>query len=80
MKTLTVNLPSIVGSGEKQLLLMRSPELHEKDKLPLGQATELSACSKRAFIKVLENYGVSVLNYTGDDLEGDVENVKTLHI
>lgn len=76
MKTLTVNLPSTVEVDEKELLLMLASKLYEKGKLSLGQAAELAGYSKRAFIEVLGNYGVSVFNYSADDLERDVENAK----
>jgi predicted HTH domain antitoxin len=76
MKTLTVNLPSTVETDEKELLLMLASKLYEKGKLSLGQAAELAGYSKRAFIEVLGNYGVSVFNYPADDLERDAENAK----
>jgi len=76
MRTLTVNLPSTVELDEKELLLMLASKLYEKGKLSLGQAAELAGYSKRAFIEVLGNYGVSVFNYPADDLERDVENAK----
>lgn len=76
MKTFTVNLPSTVETDEKELLLMLASKLYEKGKLSLGQAAELAGYSKRAFVEVLGNYGVSVFNYSTDDLERDVENAK----
>ena len=76
MRTLTVNLPSTVETDEKELLLMLASKLYEKGKLSLGQAAELAGYSKRAFVEVLGNYGVSVFNYPADDLERDVENAK----
>lgn len=76
MRTLTVNLPSTVELDEKELLLMLASKLYEKGKLSLGRAAELAGYSKRAFIEVLGNYGVSVFNYSADDLERDAENAK----
>ncbi|MGI9036198.1 MAG: UPF0175 family protein [Pyrinomonadaceae bacterium] len=76
MKTLTVNLPSTVELDEKELLLMLASKLYEKGKLSLGQAAELAGFSKRAFVEVLGNYGVSIFNYSADDLERDLENAK----
>ena len=76
MRTLTVNLPSTVELDEKELLLMLASKLYEKGKLSLGQAAELAGFSKRAFVEVLGNYGVSVFNYSANDLERDLENAK----
>ncbi len=54
--------------------------LYEKGKLSLGQAAELVGLSKKTFLEVLGSYGVSVFNYSPDNLDGDVENAKNYHI
>ena len=76
MKTLTVKLPSTVELDERELLIMLASKLYEKGKLSLGQAAELAGFSKRAFVEILGSYGVSVFNYSADDLERDAENAK----
>lgn len=76
MKTLTVKIPSTVELDERELLLMLASKLYERGKLSLGQAAELAGYSKRAFTEILGSYGVSVFNYSADDLERDVENAK----
>ena len=50
--------------------------LHEKGKLTLGQAAELVGLSKASFMDALAAYGVSIFNYSPDDLDRDVENAK----
>jgi len=76
MKTLTVKLPSTVELDERELLIMLASKLYEKGKLSLGQAAELAGFSKRAFAEILGSYGVSIFNYSEDDLERDAENAK----
>lgn len=80
MKTLTINLPSTVETDEKELLILLATKLFERGKLSLGQAAKLAGFSKRAFTEILGSYGVSVFNYSADDLDRDLENAKNYHI
>lgn len=47
---------------------------YPKSKLSLGQAAELAGVSKRTFIEIVGSYGVSVLNYSPEELERDFVN------
>ena len=80
MKTLTVKIPSTVELDESELLLIIASKLYEKGKLSLGQAAELAGFSKRAFAEILGRYGVSVFNYSADDLDRDLENAKNYSV
>lgn len=80
MTTLTLNLPKTVNFDERELVLILATKLYEKGKLSLGQAAELAGLSKRAFMEILGDYGVSVFNYPAEDLEADLENAKNYHI
>ncbi|MBA3694040.1 MAG: UPF0175 family protein [Acidobacteria bacterium] len=80
MKTLTVKIPSTVELDESELLLILASKLYEKGKLSLGQAAELAGFSKRAFAEILGRYGVSVFNYSADDLDRDLENAKNYSV
>ncbi len=46
----------------------------------LGQAAELAGLSKSAFMEALSNFGVSVFDYSSEDLDRDVENAKNRNI
>ena len=80
MTTLTLNLPKTVHFEERELLLILATKLYEQGKLSLGQAAELAGFSKRAFMEILGDYGVSIFNYSADDLDRDLENAKNYHI
>ena len=80
MTTLTLNLPKTVKLEERELLMILASKLYEQGKLSLGQAAELAGLSKRAFMEILGDYGVSIFNYPADDLEKDLENAKNYHI
>lgn len=80
MTTLTLNLPETVKFEERELVMILATKLYEQGKLSLGQAAELAGLSKRAFMEVLGDYGVSVFNYSADSLESDLENAKNYRI
>lgn len=80
MTTLTLNLPKTVQFEERELVLILATKLYEQGKLSLGQAADLAGLSKRAFMEILGDYGVSIFNYPADDLDSDLENAKDYHI
>ena len=80
MTTLTLNLPKTVKFEERELVLILATKLYERGSLSLGQAAELAGLSKRAFMEILGDYGVSIFNYSADDLASDLENAKNYHI
>ena len=80
MTTLTLNLPKTIEIEERELVMILATKLYEQGKLSLGQAAELVGLSKRAFMEILGDYGVSIFNYPADDLQSDLENAKDYHI
>jgi predicted HTH domain antitoxin len=80
MTTLTLNLPKTVKLEERELVMILATKLYEQGKLSLGQAAELAGLSKRAFMEILGDYGVSVFNYPADDLDSDLANAKNYRI
>lgn len=80
MKTLHLNLPETVDFDDREALMAIASRLYEKGKLSLGQAATLVGLSKTVFMETLGNYGVSVFNYSPDDLDRDVENAKNYNI
>jgi len=50
------------------------PKLYEKGSLTLGQGAELAGYSKRTFMELLANYGVSLMNYPETELENEILN------
>lgn len=74
MRTLTVDLPDFVDVDPRELKLILATRLYKEQKLSLGQAGELAGVSKRTFIELLGNYGVSVFNQEVDELEADLRN------
>ena len=80
MRTLHLNIPETVDFDDKEAVMAVAARLYEKGKLSLGQAAELVGLSKRGFMETLGNFGVSVFNYSPDELDRDAENAKSHNI
>ncbi len=76
MKTLTIEIPETVGLSVSEARNLLAAKLYERGNLSLGQAAEMAGYSKRAFMEMLHLYGVSLFNYSVEDLEQDIENVR----
>jgi len=80
MKTLIFQLPETVDITDKEAATAFAAQLYKIGKLSLGQASELAGYSKRTFMELLGNYGVSVLNQSVNELDSDIENAKNYNI
>ncbi|UYZ63208.1 UPF0175 family protein [Hymenobacter weizhouensis] len=74
MKTLTLTIPDNLDLTDREAAMLLASRLYEQGKLSLGQAAELAGYSKRTFMELLGQYGVSVINHSADDLARDVAN------
>lgn len=79
MKTLTINLPDKFDLTPKETVTILAAKLYETGKLSLGQAAELAGYSKKTFMELLGNYGVSVFNFPPEELDKDIANAKNYH-
>ena len=77
MSTLIINIPDSFKLEEREAKMHLASSLYEKGKLSLGQAAELVGISKRAFMEILGDYGVSIFNYPVSDLKKDIENAES---
>ncbi|MFC2188285.1 UPF0175 family protein [Fulvivirgaceae bacterium LMO-SS25] len=76
MKTITIDLPNSLDLNDKEARMIFASKLYEMGKLSLGQAAELAGYSKRTFMELLANYGVSIFNYSPDELDQDLKNAQ----
>ncbi|NWF51223.1 MAG: UPF0175 family protein [Ignavibacteriaceae bacterium] len=79
MKTLTINLPDKFDLTPKETATLLAAKLYVTGKLSLGQAAELAGYSKRTFMELLGNYGVSVFNSPPEELDTDIANAKNYY-
>jgi predicted HTH domain antitoxin len=74
--SVTIHLPAHLQMSSFDVTMLVAVKLFEQGKVSSGQAAEMVNLSKRAFIELLGNYGVSVLGYdTLQDIENDLKNV-----
>ena len=74
MQTVQINLPDFVNVNAKEIIFILASKFYEEGKLSLGQAAELAGVSKRTFMELLGNYGVSIFNYDVEEIEKDFKN------
>jgi predicted HTH domain antitoxin len=60
---MTIKLPQSVQLNSFEIAMTLAARLYERGILSSGQAAEMVGLSKRAFIELLEKYGVSVFGY-----------------
>jgi predicted HTH domain antitoxin len=70
--TTRLNLSAGLLIHDYQLII--ASKLYEDGKLSSGQASKMLGLSKRAFIKLLGRYGVSVFSTSLSDLKSDIDN------
>lgn len=76
MKTLTIDLPNSLDLNEKETKMILASRLYELGKLSLGQAAQMVGYSKQTFMELLGDYGVSIFNYSADELKKDIKNAE----
>lgn len=77
MKTISIDLPDSVELDEQEARIYLASRLFEVGILSLAQAAEMVKMDKRTFIEVMGNYGVSLFNYSPEELIKDAENVRS---
>lgn len=77
MRTLTINLPATVDLDDREAKMVLASKLYELGKLSLGQAANLAGYSKETFMELLADYGVSLFNYSPDELDEDIRNAES---
>ena len=71
---LSIEMPEMVRVNEKELKILLATKLYEMEMLSLGQAAKVAGLSKRAFIEMMGQYGVSLFTMNVDELQQDITN------
>lgn len=74
--TLELTLPESVHLSDSSLKMILAAKLFEMGELSSGQAAELAGISKREFIETVGRYGVSIFQYSAEELREDVERLR----
>ena len=75
MTTITIEVPDSLGEYQKDTVRFIAAKLYESGKLSLGQAAAMSGLTKRTFAELLNDYGVSYINYSVDDLKDELDQI-----
>jgi predicted HTH domain antitoxin len=75
MTTITIEVPDSLGEYQKDTVRFIASKLYESGKLSLGQAAVMSGLTKRTFAELLNDYGVSYINYSVDDLKDELDQI-----
>ena len=70
--TLDITLPPSVRLTESELKMILAAKLFDLGELSSGQAAELAGITKREFIESVGKYGVSIFQYSAEELERDL--------
>jgi predicted HTH domain antitoxin len=70
----TISIPETVDIDKRHLSMIVAGKLYEQGRLSLGQAAEVVGITKRAFIELLSDYGVSIFNFPVSDLSKEAIN------
>ncbi|OJV12384.1 MAG: hypothetical protein BGO21_06460 [Dyadobacter sp. 50-39] len=75
MTTITLQVPDSLGEHQNDTVQFIAAKLYESGKLSLGQAAEMAGLTKRTFAELLEDYGVSLLNYPVSEMVADADRI-----
>ena len=64
MQTLQLNIPDNIDLDYNQTIRFLAAKLYESGKVSLGQAAEVAGLSKLLFSEIINDFGVSLINYS----------------
>ncbi len=70
--TLEIQLPDSVKVDDQELKMIIAAKLFEMGELSSGQAAKLVGISRREFLETVGKYGVSIFQYSAEELEEDL--------
>lgn len=75
MSLITLQVPDNVHATEFEVRMIVAARLFDEGRLSSGQAAEIVGISKRTFLEMVGQYGVSIFGYKFEELEEDLKNV-----
>lgn len=75
MKNLVLTLPESIELETIETTRFLAAKLFEIGKLTLGQAAEMSGLTKNSFAEILKDFGVSLINYSPDEVDNDSRKI-----
>ena len=75
MTTITLEIPDSLAEYPNDTVRFIAAKLYESGKFSLGQAADMARLTKRTFAELLGDYGVSIMNYSAEDLKDELDKV-----
>ena len=79
MRSLILHLPDDLDFDDQKMTTSIAAKLYQDGKLSLEKAAEMAGISYREFIDALGSYGVSVFNYSVEDLDREFKTIESRH-
>ena len=76
---ISLQVPDNAHTSDFEVRMIVAAKLFDAGRVSAGQAAEMVGISKRTFIELLGQYGVSIFGYTFEELEEDLEHVWSNH-
>jgi predicted HTH domain antitoxin len=73
--TLQLELPNSIGLSSFELSMNLAAKLFDRGLISSGQAATIVGISKKAFIEIVGQYGVSIFQYDEDELAEELKNL-----
>lgn len=73
--TVELNLPDTVQITDAEIRMIVAARLFDLGELSSGQAAKLAGITKREFIETVGRYGVSIFQYSAEELERDLARI-----
>ncbi len=70
--TVELQLPESVKISDGEIKMIVAARLFDLGELTSGQAAKLAGITKREFIESVGRYGVSIFQYSADELDQDL--------
>jgi len=74
MNLITLQVPDSVHATEFEVRMIVAARLFDEGRLSSGQAAEIVGISKRTFLELVGQYGVSIFGYTFEELQEDLNH------
>lgn len=74
MKSLEIEIPEDLGLEEFELKMGTAAKLYDLGKISSGQGATIVGITKRTFVELLGEFGVSLFGYSEIELEQELTN------
>jgi predicted HTH domain antitoxin len=75
-RTIEITLPDCLEISHDEIKMILAAKLFDMGELSSGQAAEIAGISRRQFLETVGKYGVSIFQYSTDELKQDLARLQ----